>query len=371
MSAMHRRKSDWPREVLARFVVGFEGARVTGELASLLEGGLAGVAIFRRNYRGVDELRSLTAEIRRAAGRPVLIGMDQEGGRARFALDAPFTIWPGAAALGQIGDAALVEEIATAMARELRAAGANLDFAPMLDLHIQPESPITRERSFGADPEIVARLGRAFVCGLRAGGVLACAKHFPGHGDTRTDPHLDLPAFSGPLERLETVELIPFAAAIADSVPLIMTAHILLPQIDSERPASLSRRVLTGLLREQMGFRGAIIADDLGMGAIARTFSAGQAAVETFAAGADLAMLCHEESAVAPAIDAVARALEAGQFDAAEWKASQARIERLVAAGDSNGDALTAVDGDQNVIGCDAHHKLAETARRKASEIRE
>ena len=295
MSPMPKRRSGWPGEVLARFVLGFEGTRVSEELASLLDAGLAGVAIFRRNYRSVEELRALTIEIRRAARKPVLIGTDQEGGGARFALAPPFTIWPSAAELGRIRDAALAEEIAAAMGRELLAAGANLDFAPMLDLHIQAESPITRERSFGADAGLVARMGRAIARGLRAGGVLACAKHFPGHGDTRTDPHLDLPTFSGTLERLETVELVPVAAAIAESVPLIMTAHILLPQIDAARPASLSRRILTGLLREQMGFRGAIIADDLGMGAIAKQFSAGRAAVETFAAGADLAMLCHDE----------------------------------------------------------------------------
>jgi beta-N-acetylhexosaminidase len=368
MSAMPKRKSEWTGEVLERFVLGFAGTRVSEELASLLEGGLAGVAIFARNYRSVEELCALTSEIRRAAGKPVLIGMDQEGG-TRFALAPPFTVWPSAAELGRIGDATLVERIATAMARELRAAGANLDFAPMLDLHIQAESPITRERSFGAQPELVARMGRAVARGLQAGGVLACAKHFPGHGDTRTDPHLDLPTFSGTQERIESVELIPFAAAIAESVPLIMTAHILLPQIDTERPASLSRRILTGLLRERMKFQGAIIADDLGMGAIAKTFSAGQAAVETFAASADLAMLCHDESAIAPAIDAVARALEVGRLDAGEWRASSARVERLRGA-ESGGDAHAGTGPDAGVIGCAAHRELAEIARRRGSEIR-
>ncbi|MGB6429914.1 MAG: beta-N-acetylhexosaminidase [Candidatus Acidiferrales bacterium] len=363
---MPKRKSEWTGEVLARFVLGFEGTRVTPELASLLEAGLGGVAIFARNYRGIEELRSLTAETRRAAARPVLIGIDQEGGSGRFAVAAPFTVWPSAAALGRIGDAALVEEIARAIGRELRTAGANLDFAPMLDLHVQAESPITRERSFGAEPELVARMGVAFARGLREGDVLACAKHFPGHGDTRTDPHLDLPMFSGTLERLETAELVPFAAAIAESVPLIMTAHILLPQVDAARPASLSRRILTGLLRERMGFQGAIIADDLGMGAIAKTSSAGRAAVETFAAGADLAMLCHDESAIAPAIDAVLRALEAGRFDAGEWRESNERIERLRAAADPMAGAVA----DAGVIGGAEHRALSETAFGRVSEIR-
>jgi beta-N-acetylhexosaminidase len=196
--------------------------------------------------------------------------------------------------------------------------------------------------------------------------VLGCAKHFPGHGDTRTDPHLDLPMFSGTLKHLESNELVPFAA-IAGSVPLIMTAHILLPQVDATRPASLSRRILTGLLREQMGFQGAILADDLGMGAIAKNFSAAQAAVETFAAGADLAMLCHDESAVAPAIDAVARALEAGRFDGGEWKTCSARIERLRAAAEA---AASSEAGDAEMIGCAPHRGMAEMAFRRANETR-
>jgi beta-N-acetylhexosaminidase len=366
MSARPKRKSQRRRppaakEVLGRLVVGFEGTTVSDDLAAMLEFGLAGVAIFPRNYRTIEELVALTANIRRAAPKPVLIGMDQEGG-TRFALGAPFTFWPSAAELGSTGDAALVERIAKAVGRELRAAGANLDFAPMLDLHIQAESPVTRERSFGPDPELVARLGRAFARGLRAGGVLACAKHFPGHGDTRTDPHLDLPTFSGTLQRLQAAELVPFAAAIAQSVPLIMTAHILLPLIDAERPATLSRRILTGILREKMKFRGAIIADDLGMGAIAKKYGAGRAAVETFAAGADLAMLCHDLSSVAPAIDAVTRALDEGRFDAAEWRASGERIDRLRAAVAASGSAVTAASTPASVIGCAAHGALRDDA---------
>jgi len=377
MNAMPKRKSEWSSEVLGRFVIGFEGARVTQELEALLQGGIAGVAVFPRNYRSVEDLRALTAEIRCAAGRPVLIGMDQEGGGTRFALGAPFTIWPSAAALGRVGDAALVEQIACAMGRELRDAGANLDFAPMLDLHVQAESPITRVRSFGAEPELVARMGVAFARGLRAGGVLACAKHFPGHGDTRTDPHLDLPAFSGTLERLEAAELIPFSAAIADSVPMMMTAHILLPNVDAGgRPASLSRRMLTGILRERMGFQGVILADDLGMGAIAKHFSAGQAAVEAIAAGADLAMICHDGAAIGPAIDAVARGLEAGRFDAREWKAARERIERVRAAAEA-GDVTEAgaeaaahtSSAAGGVIGCAEHRALAATAFRRAREF--
>src|SRR6202158_5812480 len=273
-----RRETHCGDSVLARFMLGFDGDTLPAELPGYLERGLAGVVLYKRNFRGVQRLRELTAEIRRAAGRPVLIGIDQEGG-TRFALEEPFTAWPSAAELGRAGDIGLVEQVARAMAVELRAAGCNLNFAPMLDLNVNPESPVTKDRSFGADPHLVAKMGVAFDHGLRAGRVLSCAKHFPGHGDTSVDPHRDLPVFSGTMERLESTELIPFAAVVAAGVPLVMTAHILLSQIDLERPASVSRTMLDGVLRRRMGFSGVILADDLGMGAIARGDGAGAAGV--------------------------------------------------------------------------------------------
>src|SRR5882762_4868314 len=245
MTSQRQRQTQSRDSVLARFMLGFDGYSLPAELAGYLERGLAGVVLYKRNFDNVARLRDLTMEIRHAAGRPVLIGIDQEGG-TRFALDGPFTSWPSAAELGGVGDIGLTEQVARAMAVELRAAGCNLNFAPMLDLNVNPESPITKDRSFGADPQLVAKMGVAFDQGLRAGDVLSCAKHFPGHGDTLIDPHLDLPVFAGTTERLESAELVPFAAAVAAGVPVVMTAHILLPQIDPERPASLSRKMLDG-----------------------------------------------------------------------------------------------------------------------------
>ena len=340
--------------VLARFLLGFQGDSLPAELADYLAQGLAGVVLYQRNYSSVAHLRELTAEIRRAARRPVLIGIDQEGG-TRFALREPFTAWPSAAELGHAGDLQLVEEIARAMAVELRAAGCNLNFAPMLDLHVNAESPVTKDRSFGADPLSVARMGVAFDNGLRAGGVLSCAKHFPGHGDAVVDPHLDLPVFKGTMARLESTELIPFAAVVAAGVPTIMTAHILLPQIDPENPASLSRVMLYGILRRHMGFRGVILADDLGMGAIAKRYAPGEAAVQTLCAGTDIAMLCHDWSAVAPAIAAVEKARKENLFDEAEWNESVDRIERTCALAD-----FPEPQPPIEIIGCREHRALAK-----------
>jgi beta-N-acetylhexosaminidase len=346
MNSLNRFKTQPRDSVIARFMLGFQGQSLPAELADYLKAGLAGVAIYPRNFSSAQHLRDLTEQIRGAAGRPVLIGIDQEGG-ARFALPEPFTRWPSPAQLGRLRDPELVEQVARAMGVELRAAGCNLDFAPMLDLNSNPESPVTRDRSFADDPHRVAIMGAAFDRGLRAARVLSCAKHFPGHGDVSVDPHLDLPVYAGDLAHLHSAELVPFRAAIQAGVRLIMTAHILLPKIDPKNPASLSRAIVTGLLRRQMGFTGVILADDLGMGAIARKTGVGEAALETFSAGSDVAMLCHDWSAVAPTIATVRKAYEEGRFDAQEWSASLARIENAC----SQADAPTPEPGLE-VLGC-------------------
>jgi beta-N-acetylhexosaminidase len=357
MNTQAQTKTQTRDSVLARFMLGFEGDSLSSELTDYLAEGLAGVVLYPRNFPSVERLRELTTEIRRAAGRSVMIGIDQEGG-TRFALREPFTAWPSAAELGHIGDPALTEQVARAMAVELRAVGCNLSFAPMLDLHVNQDSPVTKDRSFGADPHQVARMGVAYDRGLRAGRVLSCAKHFPGHGDTVVDPHLDLPVFMGTMERLESRELVPFAAVIAAGVPLVMTAHILLPQIDPKNPASLSRDVLDGILRRRMGFGGVILADDLGMGAIARRYGSGEAAVQTLRAGTDIAMLCHDWPAVAPAIAAVRKAYRENAFEKVEWSASLDRIERVCAQAE-----LPAPDSTLEILACDEFRALAAGVR--------
>lgn len=359
MSVETHRATEPRDSVLARFMLGFEGTSLPAELAEYLARGLAGVAVYQHNFTGAEHLRELTSSIRRAAGRPVLIGIDQEGG-TRFALREPFTVWPSAAALGRMADPKAVERTAGAMAIELRAVGCNLDFAPMLDLHVNPDSPVTTDRSFGADPQLVAKMGAAFAGGLRTGGVLSCAKHFPGHGDAAVDPHLDLPVFEGTMERLESTELVPFAAAVTAGVPLVMTAHILLPRIDAERPASLSRTMLDGVLRRRLKFEGVILGDDLGMGAIKKRYGAGEAAVQTILAGTDVAMLCHDWSAVGPAIAAVRKAREDGRFDEEEWRSSLARIECARASGEPR-----KPQPPLSVVGCAEHLSLTNHLRNR------
>lgn len=349
-------------------MLGFPGRELSEELAELLAGGLAGVAIYPRNFRDVAELSRLTHAIRQAAARPVLIGIDQEGG-TKFSLGEPFTPWPSPAELGRLADAGLVEKVARAMARELRAAGVNLNFAPMLDLATNPHSPVTSGRSFGRHPQHVAQMGCGFVRGLQAEGELACAKHFPGHGDAAVDPHLDLPRFDGTRERLMAQELVPFLGAIKAGVQTIMTAHILMPRIDSASPASLSRELLQSILRAQLAFDGIILADDLGMGAIARHYKIGESVVKTLQAGTDIAMLCHDWTAVAPALEAVAEALsgtgQQAKIDARLTAQSRARIERLR-------HRLRAIEKAEapplDVIGCREHRALGTEIRARINE---
>jgi beta-N-acetylhexosaminidase len=339
-------------------MAGFEGTTLPSAMRELLAQGLAGVAVYARNFTNIEGLTKLNEEIRAAANGPALIGMDQEGG-TRFSLPAPFTQWPSPADLGALGDENAVREVARAIGRELSAVGCNLNFAPMLDLHINPSSPVTMVRSFSANPELVGRMGAAFLAGLSEAGILGCAKHFPGHGDTFVDPHKNLPVFHGTAERLDEVELVPFAAAIAAGAATIMTAHILLPQIDAEFPASLSRTILTSTLRERMKFQGLIVADDLGMGAITKRYSVGEASVATFSAGTDIAMLCHDTGLIPDAFLATTQAVEQGILCDGEWIAAAERIERVLSS------VKHAKTNSLDVVGCAEHQELSARVREK------
>jgi beta-N-acetylhexosaminidase len=334
-------------------LLGFQGTKLAPELISLVADGLAGVAIYPRNFNSPEELRDLTASIRKAAPGPLIIGIDQEGG-TRFSLPPPFTAWPSPADLGRLGDASLVERVARAVAVELRAVGVNTNFAPMLDLAMHPDSPVTAGRSFGGDAGEVARLGAASLRGLAAEGVCGCIKHFPGHGDALVDPHFDLPVFNGSRERLIQQELVPFAAAIAGGATMIMTAHILLPHIDPEQPASLSPLVLDGILRKELGFTGVVVADDLGMGALARRYGCGESAVLALRAGSDVVMLCHDETLVPKALNTLTAA-SGGRLEATHLAASRSRVANLR-------NALRGVEQPApplEVIGCPEHQALA------------
>src|SRR5437879_1641812 len=232
------------------------------EARFLRDNHLRAVCLFRWNLGSESEVRQLTADLRDAMGEHALIGLDQEGGsvvRATF-LPQP----PAAMALGAAGDEALAEQVGEAVARAVASLGFNWDFAPVLDVNNNPANPVIAERSFSENPHDVTRLAGAWMRGALRAGVACCVKHFPGHGDTHVDSHLDLPVVDKSRAELEALEFLPFAA-LKDDAPAMMTAHIVYPQLDPDHPATLSRKVLGDLLRGEWGYDGVVITDSLVM----------------------------------------------------------------------------------------------------------
>lgn len=317
------------RQVSELVCIGFEGTALTSGAAELLAGGVRGVIYFAQNYADSAQLRAMSESIRRAAGRDVLLTVDHEGGRVQRFRGDSFPPLPSGRELGAGGERAAHEAGARA-GRDLRAVGINMNLAPVLDVDSNPANPVIGSRSFGADPAHVAGCGVAYAAGLRAGGVAACGKHFPGHGDTNVDSHLDLPRLSHAMERLERVELVPFRAAARAGIDAIMTAHVLFEAIDPDVPATLSRTVVTGLLRERLGFDGLVITDDFEMQAIADRFEIGEAAVRAVEAGCDLVLVCHREDRQRRAIEALAQAVRTGRLTPERVDRSRKRLAKVL-----------------------------------------
>lgn len=302
--------------------IGFEGTSIDETLRATLEAGDAGgVTLFARNLpKSGDEidliaLRELNDALHTAgaaSGEELLISVDQEGGRVQR-IKAPARHYPPMMRAEPGSDAeALVAltQLGKRMGAELVEWGFDIDFAPVLDVNTNPANPIIGDRAFGCEPDIVAARALAFASGLEAAGILPCGKHFPGHGDTATDSHLALPRLDFSLDRLRTIELAPFVKAIAARLPMLMTAHVIFAAVDAEVPATLSRAVVTGILREELGYDGVVVSDDLDMRAVADNFAVGEAAVQAIEAGCDVLLLCRNRAHQEEARDAlIARAL--------------------------------------------------------------
>lgn len=273
------------------------------------------------------------------------------------------------ATLGRSGDVTLAERFAKALAAELLAVGVNLDFAPVLDIHTNPKNPIIGDRALAEKANEVARLGAAIVRVLQAEGVAACGKHFPGHGDTSTDSHLELPLVDHPPERLREVEFLPFKAAIAADVATIMTAHVFIPALDEKRPATLSRHVVTEILRNDLGFRGLILSDDLEMKALASDYTIPDAAVMAIQAGCDGVLICSGNTdAQWAALEALVHAVEENRLSLIEVEDSLLRHrrakERFLAA--SRTPRARTTNALRQALGRDEHLRVAEEMARFA-----
>jgi beta-N-acetylhexosaminidase len=347
-------------------MLGFDGIQIPPELHSLArEFDLGGVVLFKRNVDSPEQVAELAFACARLCETvPAWVAVDQEGGRVAR-LRRPFTEWPPMAALGRSGDEALAARFAAALARELAAVGITFDFAPVLDVLTNPANPAIGDRAIGGSADLVARLGAAIIDAIQGEGLAACGKHFPGHGDAAVDSHHDLPVIDLPPDRFEAVDWVPFRAAIARSVAAVMVAHVLVPAFDEAEPASLSRAVVTGLLRERLGFDNLILTDDLGMRGCSARHALPDATVLAIAAGHDGALLCeprHDEQAAA--LEALVHAFEDGRLPSAQVEASAARHARLKARYAPRTTRPSAAWRD--VVGCEAHVALSEEMRRHA-----
>ncbi|SCF23339.1 beta-N-acetylhexosaminidase [Micromonospora matsumotoense] len=310
---------------------GFVGTTPPDWVCRWLADGLGAVVLFARNVVDPEQVAALTATLR--AERPdVLVAIDEEAGDVTRIESGRGSSRPGNLALGAVDDPALTEEVARDLGGELADLGITLNYAPDADVNINPANPVIGVRSFGADPQLVARHTAAWVRGLQSAGVAACAKHFPGHGDTRVDSHHDLPRITASRARLDAGELVPFRAAIAAGVQAVMTGHLLVPALDPDLPATLSPRILGDLLREELGFSGVVVTDAVEMRAVADRYGFAGTAVRALAAGADAICVGGEradEAATRYLRDAIVAAVLAGELPEERLAEAAKRVGQL------------------------------------------
>ena len=307
-------------------MIRFPGTVLDAATAEFLKANsIRAVCLFRGNMTDSEQLGKLTADLRAVMGPESLIGIDQEGGAVVRSTWVPAP--PAAMGLGAANDTDLSYRTGSAVARAVKALGFNWNFAPVLDLNNNPHNPVIAERSFGAEPKRAAELAMSWMAGSHAEGVACCVKHFPGHGDTNVDSHRDLPTVNKPVEELNRLELAPFRIA-SGAAPAMMTAHIVYPTLDPDNPATMSRRILKDLLRDDWKYKGIIITDGMDMHAIAGRYGVGNAAVRALTAGADMVMALGTTETQEETLNSIAAAIESGELAMNEVNV---RLERLAA----------------------------------------
>lgn len=325
---------DIEKKVGQLLVVGIPEPRFDSEvLHSFVRMGVGGVILFKHNYESPEQLVTLTNTIQKNLipasykGHPVWIAVDQEGGRVQRFKD-PFTVMPAAAKWSALNSPKTCFEAGFIMGKELRACGINLNFAPVVDV-LQTNAKAIGDRSFSSDPQVVATMGSAVVRGIQKAGVLAVAKHFPGHGSVEPDSHEELPVSPKTVEQLEEIDWVPFRRAIRSRVEGIMTAHILFENIDPSRPATLSRKLLQDYLRKDLRFTKLIFSDDLEMGAIKKKYDLRDAAFLAVQAGCDQLIFGHEWDKIEDVWSHLAKAFMDGALPMSRLEESLARVTEL------------------------------------------
>ncbi|MYR41780.1 glycoside hydrolase family 3 protein [Streptomyces sp. SID5910] len=339
------------RDALTVLQPGFTGTTAPDWVLRRLGEGLASVGLFGRNIASDEQLAALTAQLR-AEREDVLVAIDEEGGDVTRLEVRTGSSFPGNLALGAVDDVGLTRQVAAELGRRLAACGVNLNWAPSADVNSNPGNPVIGVRSFGAATDLVARHTAAYVTGLQSAGVAACTKHFPGHGDTAVDSHHALPRIDVDASVLAERDLVPFRAAIAAGSRAVMSAHILVPALDPDRPATLSRRVLTGLLRGELGYDGLIVTDGMEMRAIADTYGIERGSVLAVAAGADAICVgggLADEETVRRLADALVEAVRSGELPEERLADAAERVRALArwtAEARSDASASLPADGD-------------------------
>ncbi len=357
-------------------MVGFWGHTPSPEVLDLIQRyHIGNILFFSRNIHDTQQVLELTHSLQAAAKKaghryPLLIAVDQENGIVQRLGDVA-TIFPGNMALGAIGSEQVAHEVALATGRELQALGINMNLAPVVDVNNNPANPVIGVRSFGEDAQQVARLGAAMVKGYQEAGIIACLKHFPGHGDTATDSHLALPTIPYTLDRLKTLELVPFKNGIKAGCDSVMSAHIAFPALAEQMdlPATLSRTIIHGLLRQQLGFSGVIVSDCLEMQAIAATFGTARAAVMALEAGIDLVLVSHHYELQCASIEAIRSAYADGRLSPQAIEQAVERVLQLKARYLSWDTLLTPTATPPPTIGCPAHLQLQRESYQRSTTL--
>ncbi|MBM7566575.1 beta-N-acetylhexosaminidase [Paenibacillus sacheonensis] len=295
-------------------IAGLDGTEASAQTKALIQQQHVGGFIFYKNNvttpAGVAAYVNQLKAWNKANPSPLLISVDQEGGRVSR---LPGLLkFPAARVIGDTGDVSYASAIGSALGQASKLMGFNVDFAPVLDINSNPDNPVIGDRSYGTTSKRVTDMGLAVMEAIQKKGVISVVKHFPGHGDTSVDSHLELPVVNKSLSQLKKFEWLPFQAAIKDGVDMVMVAHILFPSIDKAMPASLSKTIITDQLRGELGYRGVVITDDMTMGAIANHFGLAQAAVTTVKAGSDIILLAHGYEDAKTVLTALKQSIQKG-----------------------------------------------------------
>ncbi len=361
-------KNSLKHKVGQLFLVGFDGFSVPAEFRRHLQDWqLGGVIYFKRNCQSPAQLAELSNEIqfscRTKEMPPLLISIDHEGGKVNR-LQKPFTKFPSADFLGELGSPKVGFEFGAVLGKELKAVGINVNYAPVVDVLTNPDNPVMKTRTFSSDPEVVSKLGSAVCRGIQKMNVMAVAKHFPGHGDTTEDSHFALPKVDKALADLEKMELIPFRRIIRSRIEGVMTAHILNPNLDKDYPATLSQYTITELLRKSLRFSKLVFTDDMEMKAITDHYGEEEAAVLAVAAGCDILIYRGEAGFPVKAAEAVLKAVESGRIPMALLDAA---VGRITAAKRIYADVRKPIDVTDVTrhIGLPEHFQLADQITRK------